>query len=128
MATWLDKLRENRAKVDDLTQARDALIVSARIAGSPISAIAEAARVSRMQAHRILNDKAPTLRLVGPDPDGMWTDSTAKRRSTKPEWLVAAEGSGAVRGWYFDPGDALAATGTGEYNRHVEHTPDGQWE
>ena len=108
--------------------ARDQLIVSARIAGFPISAISEAAGLSRMQAHRVLNEKAPTLRLVGPDPDGMWTDSAAKRGLNKPEWLVAAEGSGAVRGWYFEESDAAAATGKDQYSRHIKHMPDGQWQ
>jgi hypothetical protein len=128
MTTWFGKLSENRAQLDDLMRAREALIVSARLAGSPISAIAEAAGISRMQVHRILNDKAPTLRLVGPDPDGMWSDSTGERRSSKPEWLVAAEGSGAVRGWYFEADDATVATGEGEYSRHVEHISNGKWE
>lgn len=127
MTTWLDRLRENHAQLNRFLFARDQLIVSARLAGFPVSAIADAAGLSRMQAHRILNETAPTLRLVGPDPDGMWTDSAAKRGLNKPEWLVASEGSGAVHGWYFEENDAVTATGANQYNRRIEHTPDGQW-
>lgn len=127
MDGWLVRLRENKEMVDRLMRERNDLIVAARLANVPVTKIAVASALSRAQVHRILNESAPTLRLVGPTPDGMWEDSTGVRRPMKPDWLVAAEGTGSVRGWFFNERDAIESLGIGEYHRRVEHKTGGLW-
>lgn len=92
-----------------------------------VTEIAQAAGLSRMQVHRIINDRGATLRLPPPDRHGIYTDSAERTEKAKPEWLVASIGSGAVRGWYFREDDAANAKEEGQYHRKVNHSERG-WE
>lgn len=126
--TAIEALARTRDSIAESMSLRDELVVESRREGASVTAIAESAGLSRMQVHRVLNRDAPTLRLYGPDLDGYWSDSVGKRRNSAPTWLIAVEGSGSVRGWYFDRADAGAAKVNGEYVREVAHKADGGWE
>ena len=92
-----------------------------------VTEIAQAVGLSRMQVHRIINVRGATLRLPPPDRNGVYTDSAGHMETTKPKWLVASNGSGAVRGWYFLKDNAANATEEGQYYRQVTHSERG-WE
>lgn len=92
-----------------------------------VTDIAQAADLSRMQVHRIINNRGATLRLPPPDRHGVYTDSVGLSETEKPTWLVASSGSGAVHGWYFREEDAANAKVEGQYHRKVNHSERG-WE
>jgi hypothetical protein len=121
----LEYLQALRHQIDDLLVERDKAIVTAMHPGASAQPIADAAGLSRAHVNRILNRDAPLLRLADPDADGFWRDSTGRREKYKPRWLVAVEGSGSVRGWYFEESDARAAVEEGRYIREVIHDIDG---
>jgi DNA invertase Pin-like site-specific DNA recombinase len=52
----LTRLRRIAAKRSELLEERDRLIVEAKDAGVPVSHIAEAAGLSRVHTHKIIND------------------------------------------------------------------------
>jgi hypothetical protein len=105
----------------------DEVIVRAYEHRVKVTEIAQAARLSRMQVHRIINVHGATLRLPPSDHNGVYTDSAGRKGTAKPEWLVASTGSGSVRGWYFREDDAVNATEEGQYHRRVMHSERG-WE
>lgn len=121
MEAWVEQLERITAEMADLRVRRDDVIIGAAAARVPVTRIAHAAGVAATQIHRVINEKAPSLRLGGPGPDGNWADSVGKVRNRKPTWLVATEGSGSVRGWYFDREDAEGARVEGQYFREVDH-------
>lgn len=56
MVEILGRLRRIAAKRAELLEERDRLIVEAKDAGVPVSHIAEAAGLSRVQTHKIIKD------------------------------------------------------------------------
>lgn len=59
MVDHLAALRRNAKKRAESLEERDALIVAAKRAGVPVSHIADAAGLSRAQAHRIIAEHDP---------------------------------------------------------------------
>jgi hypothetical protein len=55
---WLKKLQQNARRRAELLEERDRLIVAAKDANVPVSHIADAAGLSRSQAHLILKAAA----------------------------------------------------------------------
>lgn len=123
--------------IDDLEDARSAIhaansrlektILYAYQHRVKVTDIAKAAGLSRMQVNRVINNLGASLRLPPPDLEGVYSDDSGRTGTEKPSWLVANEGSGAVRGWYFREEDAQKATKDGQYSRCVNHTSLG-WE
>lgn len=120
-------LNDARLAVQSATIHLEETILRAYEHRVKVTEIAQAAGLSRMQVHRIINDRGVTLRLPPPDRHGAYTDSAGLTETEKPAWLVASSGSGAVRGWYFREEDAANAKEEGQYYRKVNHSERG-WE
>ncbi|MGY4543655.1 hypothetical protein ACVWY0_003595 [Arthrobacter sp. UYNi723] len=125
--TIFTDLNDARSAVQAATLHLEEAIIRAYEHRVKVTEIAEAAGLSRMQVHRIINVRAATLRLPPSDRNGVYTDSAGLTGDAKPEWLVASIGSGSVRGWYFREDDAANATEEGQYHRRVNHSERG-WE
>lgn len=118
-------LNDARLAVQSATIHLEETILRAYEHRVKVTEIAQAAGLSRTQVHRIINDRGATLRLPPPDRHGVYTDSAGRKETAKPSWLVASNGSGAVRGWYFREEDAANAKEEGQYYRPVNHSERG---
>lgn len=125
--TVLADLNDARLAIQSASRHLEETILRAYEHRVKITDIAEAAGVSRTQVHRIINTRGATLRLPPSDGKGVYTDSAGHTGTAKPEWLVANNGSGSVRGWYFFEEDASNAVEDGQYHRQVIHSERG-WE
>jgi hypothetical protein len=125
--TVLTDLNDARLAVQSANLHLEETILRAYEHRVKVTEIAQAAGLSRMQVHRIINVRGATLRLPPSDRNGVYTDSAGRTGTAKPEWLVASIGSGSVRGWYFREDDAANAAEEGQYHRQVTHSERG-WE
>lgn len=125
--TVLTDLNDARLAVQAANHDLEEVILRAYEHRVKVTEIAQAAGLSRMQVHRIINVRGATLLLPPPDRNGVYTDSAGRTGIVKPEWLIASIGSGSVRGWYFREDDAVNAMEEGQYHRQVIHSERG-WE
>lgn len=125
--TVLTDLNDARLAVEAANLDLEEVILRAYKHRVKITEIAQAAGLSRMQVHRIINVRGATLHLPPSDRNGVYTDSAGRTGTAKPEWLIASVGSGSVRGWYFLEDDAVNAMEEGQYHRRVIHSERG-WE
>jgi hypothetical protein len=125
--TVLTDLNDARLAVQSANLQLEESILRAYEHRVKVTEIAQAAGLSRMQVHRIINVRGATLRLPPSDRNGVYTDSAGRTGTAKPEWLVASIGSGSVRGWYYREDDAANAAEEGQYHRQVTHSERG-WE